>query len=394
MILYDDIIYDEAVDCNGYAHTHDHVCRAGVFLRIGQLSRPRPLSYLAFPKVGTDSQEYTFVLECSGLGASRCPVPSPLCVFALRRMALCNSRSSSRIGGSDAICSLSKAEFALRWMCGSWSDNRGSTYRLSLYDGVMSVCTTRPSGEVLATIGLIRVQQDDGQDVVVWGKVGGRAQYALEKRSDNSLQWRAKRGHFKPFTWKRIRESFADDTVQSVLPQRRARGITHTNCSHRMGNNADTALARQVRAQNQAQGAYLIEMMRKAPTSHNVCGLNYDCQKPNCTLKHPQGRRVEQNPETSIAVWHGRYCDGTALEDNDERFAHRRPVGSWSPSKRRMSSLMRRPRQRSSDCDVCRVRRHRDDISIRERRARRCVKQVRVGETGSSSFLLTAVLGV
>ena len=74
----------------------------------------------------------------------------------------------------------------LTWLCGTWSDAQGSTYKLSLDDGLMSVCTTRPSGEVITTRGLITVAADRE---VVWGKFGARMQYILEKRTENSLLW-------------------------------------------------------------------------------------------------------------------------------------------------------------------------------------------------------------
>ncbi len=75
----------------------------------------------------------------------------------------------------------------LRWLCGLWKDTKGSSYKLSLgEDGVMSVCTTKPSGEVIHTSGLVRVDEKKG-DKIICGKPGTRLQYILEKQTHRSL---------------------------------------------------------------------------------------------------------------------------------------------------------------------------------------------------------------
>ncbi len=92
----------------------------------------------------------------------------------------------------------------LHWLCGLWKDTNGSRYKLSHgEDGVMSVCTTRPSGEVIHASGLIHVDEKDG-DKIIWGRPGAR-QYILERQTHRSLCWRA-RSIAQPFIWERLEE--------------------------------------------------------------------------------------------------------------------------------------------------------------------------------------------
>ncbi len=66
------------------------------------------------------------------------------------------------------------------------------------------VCTTKPSGEVIHTSGLVSVDAKKG-DKIIWGKPGARLQYILEKQTRRSLCWRAS-GFAQSFTWERLEE--------------------------------------------------------------------------------------------------------------------------------------------------------------------------------------------
>eukprot|EP00927_Polykrikos_kofoidii_P073091 TRINITY_DN69167_c0_g1_i1.p1 TRINITY_DN69167_c0_g1~~TRINITY_DN69167_c0_g1_i1.p1 ORF type:complete len:630 (-),score=104.07 TRINITY_DN69167_c0_g1_i1:157-2046(-) len=106
------------------------------------------------------------------------------------------------IGGWQA---LEDAEWTLAELCGTWSDQRGSTYTLDLDEGGtnMDVCTTRPSGGVIQTRGLIRVEKrSDGSGRVVWGRGGPRVQYTIANLDDESMTW--ERAGSKPFDWHRV----------------------------------------------------------------------------------------------------------------------------------------------------------------------------------------------
>ena len=77
----------------------------------------------------------------------------------------------------------------------------------------MSVCTTRPSGEVNRTSGLVRVDGKKG-DKIIWGKPGARLQYILEKQTHRSLCWRAS-GFAQSFTWERLEEPEMPEALEA-----------------------------------------------------------------------------------------------------------------------------------------------------------------------------------
>lgn len=92
-----------------------------------------------------------------------------------------------------------QGEQLLRWLCGSWRDQKGSSYLVSMAeDGSTVVSTTRPWGAVIKTGGIIRVDASR----VVWGKQGARFQYALHRLNDRALRWHGD-GSAKPFEWER-----------------------------------------------------------------------------------------------------------------------------------------------------------------------------------------------
>lgn len=110
--------------------------------------------------------------------------------------------STTQVSCKDcAVVKADRSEQLLGWLCGTWRDQKGSTYALSIdVDGTVSVETTRPSGEVIVTLGLIRAESADGGRVV-WGKVGARFRYVLDKINDQELCWKS--SFAAPFHWER-----------------------------------------------------------------------------------------------------------------------------------------------------------------------------------------------
>lgn len=95
----------------------------------------------------------------------------------------------------------------IKRICGRWQDNKGSKYDLSLdEEGTVEVCTTRPSGDVLRTAGLIRIEWRGDVGRVVWGKVGARFLYTIGKLDDTALEWTCSFGTRNTFTWRRLAE--------------------------------------------------------------------------------------------------------------------------------------------------------------------------------------------
>jgi len=103
--------------------------------------------------------------------------------------------------------SSSEAEWRLEEICGTWDDELGSSYTLSLNDdgSALDVCTTRPSGETIETPGLILIDPRRPSNIV-WGRGGPRAQYTLDSESydTSTLTW--KRFRSASFVWNRVEE--------------------------------------------------------------------------------------------------------------------------------------------------------------------------------------------
>ena len=76
--------------------------------------------------------------------------------------------------------------WSLSNLCGVWRDHKGSTYALRLgRAGTINVCTTRTTGETIATQALIH-ERGDGR--VVWGG-GGGIPWTLTRVNDNRVIW-------------------------------------------------------------------------------------------------------------------------------------------------------------------------------------------------------------
>jgi len=102
----------------------------------------------------------------------------------------------------DSWISEEDAEQTLRQLCGNWSDQKGSIYSLTLdSEGTIEVCTTRPSGEVIRTPGLIRIEWRSDSGRIVWGRSGSRSQYTIAELDGSTLLWQ--RGGSAPFQWQR-----------------------------------------------------------------------------------------------------------------------------------------------------------------------------------------------
>jgi len=109
------------------------------------------------------------------------------------------------IDENDAYWYDTSSTALLEELCGTWIDRSGSKYVLKMCkeEDSMSVTTTRPSGEVKTTTGMIRLDSDD-QNEVVWGKPGCRYPYVLCKESDKRIKWETTKSGGKSFVWERL----------------------------------------------------------------------------------------------------------------------------------------------------------------------------------------------
>eukprot|EP00747_Dinoflagellata_sp_TGD_P167694 gnl/TRDRNA2_/TRDRNA2_192577_c0_seq1.p1 gnl/TRDRNA2_/TRDRNA2_192577_c0~~gnl/TRDRNA2_/TRDRNA2_192577_c0_seq1.p1 ORF type:complete len:483 (+),score=87.10 gnl/TRDRNA2_/TRDRNA2_192577_c0_seq1:55-1503(+) len=91
-------------------------------------------------------------------------------------------------------------ERTLHKLCGTWRDQRDSRYLVKLDPDrcALDVRTTRPSGQVIRTHGLIRIERRHDRGRIVWGKSGARNCYTL-RLNDESLSW--ERRDSRPFHW-------------------------------------------------------------------------------------------------------------------------------------------------------------------------------------------------
>lgn len=108
-----------------------------------------------------------------------------------------------------------EAEDVLRCLCGRWQDQKGSKYGLSIDgSGSLAVCTTRPSGEVIRTSGLIRLERRGDTGRLVWGRKGARFVYTLGKLESQSLVWQC--GNSAQFSWERLPSDLHDIKTADV----------------------------------------------------------------------------------------------------------------------------------------------------------------------------------
>merc|ERR1712217_881134 len=107
-------------------------------------------------------------------------------------------------------------------LCGKGEDHNGSSYDVSLSEkGAVLLNTTRPSGEVVHSNGLIR----ESAGRIVWGRPRQRKVYTLEKENNNTLRWLSSDEHGNAFDWKRQDSSDDDsarDEQRSLRGERRA----------------------------------------------------------------------------------------------------------------------------------------------------------------------------
>lgn len=113
------------------------------------------------------------------------------------------SKQDERVNTGVGWLSESEADDVMRRLCGRWRDQKGSKYGLSIDgEGSLAVCTTRPSGEVIRTGGLIRIEWSATTGRVVWGKKGARFMYTIGHLDEQSLRWQS--GFAAPFSWDRL----------------------------------------------------------------------------------------------------------------------------------------------------------------------------------------------
>ena len=86
------------------------------------------------------------------------------------------------------------------YLCGTWQDQHGSVYKLSLgRQGTFHVETTRPNGRQRYTRDLVSVVATRGNHKIIWG----RFRYEMERHDSNALFWRGFSEH-DVFIWHRV----------------------------------------------------------------------------------------------------------------------------------------------------------------------------------------------
>mmetsp|Transcript_100824 Transcript_100824/g.256517 ORF Transcript_100824/g.256517 Transcript_100824/m.256517 type:complete len:530 (+) Transcript_100824:86-1675(+) len=97
-----------------------------------------------------------------------------------------------------------EVEYSLKSLRGKWKDTKGSTYDVDVEaDKTVVIKTTRPTGKVISTRGLVRL--DEKTNWIIWGRSGPRTEYWLSKLDPRSLVW--DRDGSAAFEWLRIGEA-------------------------------------------------------------------------------------------------------------------------------------------------------------------------------------------
>jgi len=103
----------------------------------------------------------------------------------------------------DTWRSSTEVQRALRALCGQWQDQKGSTYTLTLTgDHTLQVRTRRPSGHIILTPGLIRIDWCGEQGRIVWGKSGARNLYTIAAQDKQTVTWGSEGSAL--FQWERV----------------------------------------------------------------------------------------------------------------------------------------------------------------------------------------------
>lgn len=89
---------------------------------------------------------------------------------------------------------------ALRSLCGTWVDQKGSTYELIAgRRNRIHVRTRRPSGHERYTRNLVRVAGTSARERVIWG----RCRYELDRGGPDALTWKGNAAD-DVYHWKRL----------------------------------------------------------------------------------------------------------------------------------------------------------------------------------------------
>ena len=104
------------------------------------------------------------------------------------------------LGGMPEEHILESTHELLTSICGTWMDQKGSTYQLTLATTcALNVYTIRPSGRQRYTAHLVRLVESGCQHRVIWGQ----ERYTLAHGDRNSLKWQGrKKGDC--YEWTRI----------------------------------------------------------------------------------------------------------------------------------------------------------------------------------------------
>jgi len=130
----------------------------------------------------------------------RCPRGDD-CTFAHGEAERVFWQSTQQENVGSGWSSPEEAEAILNRLCGSWRDQKGSSYTVAIDgQGTIGVSTTRPSGETINTPSLIRIERhaEASRARIVWGRAG--LYYIIDKFTDRALVWKS---HFSTFQWER-----------------------------------------------------------------------------------------------------------------------------------------------------------------------------------------------
>jgi len=137
----------------------------------------------------------------------------------------------------------------LEVVVGSWWDSKGSFYEVSFAEtkaakksdheaAALSVLTTRPTGEVRWTSGLIKLVRNGWYEPadICWGDGRSQNHYVVELplESWDNLRWLPSRGRgTKAFEWTRYKEEAADTASPSPRDQAKHQWQSHRSANIR-----------------------------------------------------------------------------------------------------------------------------------------------------------------
>jgi len=214
----------------------------------------------------------------------------------------------------DGWLSEDEVEQTLQRLCGRWRCQKGSSYEVHLDDtGAVHVATTRPSGHVLRTKGLVRAQWRGAEGRIVWGRPGSPVVFNLGSLSPRKLRWErpGQQGTAAPYVWEREEEPAPEPAPCSEAATAEGAHSSTSRSRRRKGKSSASWENRQHRqaAEESRSVSYHDESWRQQDQDR----ASHDHSSHDRDLAVPEAEVAEIEPDLEGVPWADVYDTDTWL---------------------------------------------------------------------------------